>query len=532
MYNSCMKESPEIRLRAAPSPTGKVHIGTVRAYLPNFLLARKSGGKNILRVEDTDSKRNAFAGSDAGIQAMVEAYEAVGITFDEGPQIGGEYGPYAQSQRLEIYPKYAKDLIDAGHAYYCFCSQERLTQLREEQKLAKQKPMYDGLCASLSAEEVKKRLDANEPYVIRMKIPDEGETICHDSIFGEIRVQNKDIDDQVLIKQNGWPTYHLASVVDDHLMKISTVIRGVDWLPSLPKHVLLYKYFGWEIPEFAHLPLILNPDGHKKLSKRYGANSIIAKLREGYLPEAIVNYAMLCGWAPDTTVAHQDEIYTVDEIIALFDLKHMNKTAARYDQMKFDYINGKHIRRLTDEEFAKRVLDWAENTVLKHFKVDDIAGLEDWEVTLQEEIKRALPDWKKDLVKFQKCLALEKERIIKLSEIPHVLKYFYVESFDFTDENWNTKNHTKQELATALSEVLIRLEKILSTGICTHEEWEAVVRGYATELGWKAGDLFMALRSAITGRLQSPPLLETIEILGWQKTKKLVLQAVDWLKTT
>jgi glutamyl-tRNA synthetase len=404
--------------------------------------------------------------------------------------------------------------------------------MREMQKANKERPHYDRSCRNISPVEAKSRAQAGEPCVIRMKVPETGETVCHDAIFGEIHVQNKDVDDQVLLKRDGWATYHLASVVDDHLMKVSTVIRGVDWMPSFPKHVLLYSYFGWQMPEFAHLPMILNPDGHKKLSKRYGANSIIAKLREGYLKEAIVNYAMLCGWAPDAKVAHQDEIYTMDELIQLFDLAHMNKTAARYDQKKFDYINGKHIRRINDEDFATRVLDWAESIVLHHFMVDDISGLEDWEVKLQEDVKKFLPLWKADLTKFTKALALEKERVTKLSELPYSIAYFYIDSFDYTDADWNTKNHTKLELSQALEEILPKLEPVLSNPGATHEEWEAVVRGFATEKDWKAGDMFLALRSAITGRLQSPPLLESIEIMGWSSAKRLIQQAIEWLRAT
>jgi glutamyl-tRNA synthetase len=526
-----MSIEKEIRLRAAPSPTGKVHIGTVRAYLPNYLLAKQKGGKNILRVENTDQKRNALSDNLSAAEAMIEAYEAVGITFDEGPSTGGEYGPYVQSERLDIYKKYADELIEKGHAYYCFCTKERLTELREVQKATKQKPTYDGHCRNLSTEEIQEKLAQKTPYVVRMKFPTEGETLCHDIIFGNIKVKNRDIEDQVLLKQDGWPTYHLAAVVDDHLMKISTVIRGVDWLPSFPKHVKLYEFFGWEIPEFAHLPLILNPDGHKKLSKRFGANSIIAKLREGYLREAIQNYSMLCGWAPDPKLAHQDEIYTPDELIQMFDLSRVNKTAARYDQKKFDYINGKHIRRFSTEELASRVLDWAENIVLKQYKIDDISGLEEWETKLQDDVKKFLPLWKADLEKFKKGLVLEKDRIIKLSELPYSLEFLYVDSFNFTDENWNTKNRTKEELATALEVILPRLDELLGKGVFDHEAWEKVVRGYAEEVEWKAGDLFLAIRSAVTGRLQSPPLLESIEAMGWPKAKKFFEQAIVWLKS-
>ena len=483
-----------------------------------------------MRIEDTDSKRNALKDNSSAVTAMIEAYEAVGITYDEGPHVGGKYGPYVQSQRLEIYKKYAEELIDKGHAYYCFCTKERLDTLRATQKKNNQKPMYDRHCRDLDIDEARARIKNGEPYVIRMKFPTEGETVCNDLIFKEVRVKNKDVEDQILIKQDGFPTYHLAVVVDDHLMRISIAIRGVDWLPSYPKHVKLYEYFGWEMPEFAHLPLILNPDGKKKLSKRYGANSIISKLREGYIREGIVNYAMLCGWAPEPEVAHQDEIYTMEELIKLFDIKRVNKTAARYDQKKFDYINASHIRRFNIDEFANRVIDWAENIVLKHFQIDDISGLEDWEVELQERVKEYLPKWKNDPDYFKKALSLEHERVVKLSELVDGLDFFYDEKMSWEDDDWNRKNHSFAELADALEGVLPKLEEIFSDGIFDHEEWERVVRGYADELGWKHGDLFMAIRSATTGRLQSPPLLDCFEVMGWERAKRFIEDGIFWLR--
>lgn len=517
----------EIRLRAAPSPTGKVHIGTIRAYLPNYLLAKKNGGKNILRVEDTDQVRLV----ENGVEAMIEAYEEVGIVFDEGPTQGGQYGPYIQSERLDIYKEHIDVLLEKGHAYHCFCTKERLEELRESQRKNKQKPMYDGLCRNLSKEEVSARLANGEENVIRMKFPQEGETICEDRIFGKIVVKNSEIEDQVLIKADGFPTYHLAVVVDDHLMKISTVIRGVDWLPSFPKHVKLYEFFGWELPEFAHLPLILNPDGKKKLSKRNGAFPVSQILRKGYLKEAILNYSILCGWAPAPELAHKDEIYTMEELVDLFSLDRVHKTSARYDQDKFDYINSKHIRRLSVEELSQKVLHWAKKYVLGEFRSDAFTEQAEWEPELRNVVSKYLPMWERDLEHFRKALALEQERITTLSDIPFALDFFYETELDWVDEDWNLKNHTKEEVATALEVLLPKLDEIFKEGIFEHEPWEAVVRGFADEIGWKHGDLFMSVRSATTGRLKSPPLIESFQIMGWEKTKSHILQSIDWLRS-
>lgn len=514
------------RFRAAPSPTGKVHIGTIRAYLPNYLLAKKYEGKNILRIEDTDQKRLV----PNGVEAMIEAYEAVGISFDEGPTQGGEFGPYIQSQRLEIYKKYADELIEKGHAYYCFCSKERLEELRKQQELNKQKPMYDGLCRNIPVEEAKKKVENGESYVIRMKFPQEGVTVCEDIIFGKVRVNNRDVEDQVLLKADGFPTYHLAVVVDDHLMGITTAIRGVDWLPSYPKHIKLFEMFGWTPPKFAHLPLILNPDGKGKLSKRHGAFPVSQILRKGYLKEAIMNYAMLCGWAPKPEVAHQDEIYTEKELIELFELERVHKTPARYDQMKFDYINSKQIKRLSLDELTETVLHWAKKYVQGSFISDSYTEIEEWEKELKKNVDKYLPLWEKDLEYFKKALNLEHQRVTFLSEIPTALDFFYDSELIWIDEDWNTKNHAKVELANALEVILPKLDEIFKDNNFDHEEWEKVVRGYADELGWKHGDMFLAIRSATTGRLQSPPLLECYEILGWEKVKSFISQSIIWLK--
>lgn len=516
----------DIRLRAAPSPTGKVHIGTIRAYLPNFLLSKKYKGKNILRVEDTDQKRLV----PNGVEAMVEAYEEVGIKFDEGPHIGGDFGPYIQSQRLDIYKKYAKELIDKGHAYYCFCSKERLEELRESQKSMKQKPMYDRKCRDISLEEAKERIEKGQEYVIRMKFPIEGITECNDIIFGKVSVKNSDVEDQVLLKSDGFPTYHLAVVIDDHLMQISTAIRGDDWLPSLPKHIKLYEFFGWQPPQFAHLPMILNPDGKGKLSKRHGAFPVSQMLRKGYLKEAILNYAILCGWAPKPQEAHQDEIYTIEELIQNFDLDRVHKTPARYDQTKFDYINSKHIRRLNINQLVEKVFDWADKYVLGKFISDEYTDFTEWEADLKEKVSKYLPAWKEDIEKFKEALLLEQERISTLSDIPEALNFFYDEKLSWTQDNWNLKNHNQQEISNALESILPKLEEIFKDNMFEHEPWEKVVRGYADELEWKHGDLFLAIRSATTGRLQSPPLIESFKIMGWEKIKRNINDSIIWLR--
>ena len=516
----------EYRLRAAPSPTGRAHIGNVRTYFMAYAYAKRFNGQFIFRIEDTDLKRTVPGGS----EALLEAYGAYGVIADEDPYKGGDYGPYVQTERKEIYKKYADELIEKGHAYYCFCTAERLTELRENQKATKQRPMYDGLCRNLTKEEVTKRIEAGEEYVIRMKFPKEGITVCKDLIYGEVKFQNKDIDDQVLVKANGIPTYHLAVVVDDHLMKINIASRGTEWFPSFPKHVKLYEMFGWDIPEFAHVPVILSPDGKGKMSKRHGALPAISYLRKGYLRDAVLNYVMLCGWAPKAEEAHQDEIYTFEELISLFDFKRCHKAGGKFDQKKFDYINKGHIKRYDIDEFVKIVFNWAENIVLKPFLTDQFDKPQDWENKLKEDVNKYLPLWKADPEYFKKALQLEKDRVTTLSELPEALNFFYTSQLSWKDEDWNTKNHTKTELAKALENVLPKLDEIFKDNEFNHDIWEQVVRGYADEIGWKHGDLFLAIRSATTGRLQSPPLLECYEILGWDKVREFILQAINFLR--
>ncbi len=512
----------ETRVRSAPSPTGRVHIGNLRTFLNNYLFAKNTDGKFILRIEDTDQKRKV----DGGIEAIIETLSLFGIEFDEDPIKGGDFGPYIQSERLDVYKKHALDLVEKKQAYYCFCTKERL----EEMKSTQERSTYDRHCRELSKEEIEKNLSEKKDFVIRMKFPTQDFTEFRDEIYGTIKVKNSEIDDQVLLKSDGYPTYHFAVVVDDHLMDITHAFRGREYLSQTPKNVFLYEAFNWEQPKWVHTPHLLNPDGKGKLGKRFGALPAISFLRKGFLPQAVLNYLALCGWAPKGADANQDEIYSLEEMISLFSIDRMKKANARYDEQKLNYINSKHIRSLGVSKLADYVFFWAESLVLKSFIADEFDESFDWEVKLQNDVKKYLPLWKKDREYFEKTLTLEIERIDSLSELVDSLDFFFDQELTWDSQDWNTKNHSKRELADALETILPRLEDIFKANIFEHQKWEDTVRGYADEIGWKHGDLFLAIRSATTGRLQSPPLLESFEIMGWEKVKSFLNQAIVWLR--
>jgi len=517
-----MKTEKQMRLRAAPSPTGRMHIGNLRTFLNNFLCAKSLGAKFILRIEDTD--RNRY--KPGGTEALIETLALFGITFDEGPHIGGDYGPYIQSERKHLYKKYAEQLIDNGNAYYCFCTKERLAELKEHQIANKLRPGYDRHCRDIPLEEARKRVANGELHVIRMKFPLEGYTEFECAIHGKIKSKNSGFTDEIILKTDEYPTYHFGVVVDDHLMGITHIFRGREYLSQTPKNIFLYKAFGWDIPIFVHPPVVLNPDGKGKLSKRKGALPATLYLRKGYLPEAIVNYLALAGWAPPEDKKNNDDIYTMDELVKLFSLDRMQKSNARFDQNKFDYINSKHIRRLSIDQLVKAVSYWAKNYVLGEFIADKFDDHFDWEKYLQAKVEKYLPLWEADDEKFKKALALEHDRIKYFAEIPDALAFFYEDKLVLTDESWNTKNHGIAELKEGLKKVLPKLDEMFVSGEYDHEKWESIVRSTADELGWKAGDLFMAIRTAVTGRLQSPPLLESIEVLGWEKAKRFIENAM------
>ncbi len=483
-----------IRTRLAPSPTGLVHIGTVRTGLFNFLFARKNGGQFILRVEDTD--RSRFV--EGAMENMIEVMQKFGIFFDEGPRLDehgkmyevGDKGPYIQSDRLDIYQKYTQELLEKKLGYYCFCSSDRLEELRKEQMALKKPAMYDRLCRNLSDEEVKTKLaefewEKKRP-VVRQANPLEGETIVNDLVYGEIKYDNSTLDDQVLIKSDGFPTYHFAVVVDDHLMEITHVIRGEEWLPSTPKHILLYKAFGWEVPAFAHAPLILNPD-KTKLSKRQGDTAAEEFFKKGYLPEALINFIAFLGWNPKT----EQEIFSLAELIDQFDLSKINNSGAVLDVNKLDWMNSEYIRTKSDAELVELVKPyWQE------------AGF--------------------DLSKFtheylERVMSLEKDRLRKLSEISDRTKYFFTETPQLVAEKlvWkkSTSVETKQNLR--LLQDLFRTLSDDQMGAIT--KLEEAVKEFITKHGFDNGSILWPLRYVMTGEEKSPSPFEVTATIfgGW-----------------
>ena len=341
------------RTRIAPSPTGFAHVGTAYQSLFDYVWAKKHNGQFILRLEDTDRAR-LVEGADKNLYGMLRW---LGLSFDEGPDIGGPHGPYVQSQRLPIYQEHVQQLIAKGHAYYCFCTTERLAQMRLEQQKNHQPPKYDRHCTNLSQEQVVAKLDDNQPHVVRMKVP-EGQTQFNDRIRGQITFQNSEVDDQVILKSDGFPTYHLAVVVDDYLMGITDVIRGEEWISSTPKHILLYQFFGWELPVFTHLPLLLNND-KSKLSKRKNDVSLNSYKEQGYLPEAIINFLAQQGWS------HPEgkDIYSLDEMIHLFDWDRVPKTGSIFGFDKLNWYNGQYIRALDQKDLTQRLTEYSKHSI-------------------------------------------------------------------------------------------------------------------------------------------------------------------------
>ncbi len=339
-----------VRTRIAPSPTGDPHVGTAYIALFNYAFAKQHGGQFVLRIEDTDQKRSTAESE----QAILDALHWTGLEWDEGPDVGGDFGPYRQSERRKHYETHCQLLVDAGHAFHCFCSAEELDTMRAEQMAAKQTPRYDGRCMRLTADEVSQRLAEGQAHVIRMRIPTEGDCVVHDRLRGDIQIPWSQVDMQVLMKADGLPTYHLANVVDDHLMAITHVIRGEEWIPSAPKHQLLYQYFGWEMPELCHLPLLRNPD-QSKLSKRKNPTSILYYRDQGFLPEAVLNYLGRMGWSmPD-----EREQFSLDEMVSAFDIDRVSLGGPIFDLDKLTWLNGQWLKNtLNDVEYRDRLMAW------------------------------------------------------------------------------------------------------------------------------------------------------------------------------
>jgi len=493
-----MNSSQPARMRFAPSPTGRFHIGSARTALYTYLFARKTGGSFILRIEDTDQKR-------FDPKAEMELFESLrwlGLEWDEGPDIGGPCEPYRQSERMGTYQEHARKLIDLGNAYPCFCSPERLAEVRRLQQQRKEPPRYDGLCRWLSAREAQDRIDCGEPYVIRFKTPTEGVTRAVDLLRGPIEFENASIDDYILIKSSGMPVYHLAAMVDDHLMGITHVTRGSEWLPTFPLHVLIYKALGWEQPVWVHLSVLLNPSGKGKLSKRdavdpkAGAHAIFTlDLRElGYLPEAVINWVSLMGWSFDD----HTEFFTMPDLINAFTLEKLNPSAAAVNFSKLDHFNGLHIRHLSPEALTDRLLG-----------VFNAAGL--------QVSKQALTP----------VTPLIQERIRTLDEAVEMAGFFFRPFQHPVAEDLIGKGMTHAASAEAAERSLAVIRDYPEMD---HAELESALRNLADELGLKAGQLFGILRIAVTGQSVSPPLIETMAILGLETTAERIEYAAACLR--
>jgi len=479
-----------VRVRYAPSPTGFPHVGNIRTALFNWLFARHHGGSFIVRIEDTDVARTVPGAT----EAILDGLRWLGLDWDEGPEVGGKYGPYFQSQRRDKYHEAAQRLIAQGNAYTCYCSLERLNAMRKEQVRLKQPPGYDRLCRNLTSEERKAKEAAGIVPVVRFKTPLSGRTAFTDLIRGEVVFDNTTIDDFVLLKSDGYPTYHLANVVDDHLMAISHVLRAEEWLSSTPRHCLLYDALGYEKPIFAHLPMILGSD-RSKLSKRHGAVSITEYREQGYMPETMVNFLALLGWSLDD----KTEILSREELMANFSLERVSRTAAIFNLEKLNWMNGMYIRRLSPDDFTRRVLPFLDKGLSPQVK----------RPVSEEYVRQITP--------------LIQERAKTLSEVPALTQFFFVDDLDYSTSDLIAKNMTAASTAQALEITRQRLDTLAEF---TAESLEALLRPLAGELNLKASQLFTVLRTAVTGQTATPPLFQTMAVLGKERCLKRIDNSV------
>jgi len=463
-----------VKTRVAPSPTGEFHIGGVRTFLYNYAFAKQSNGKFVLRIEDTDRERLV----EGALERLLEVIKDYGLSWDEGPEVGGPQEPYVQSKRLEIYRKYAEELVDKGAAYRCFCSKERLDELRKEQQAAGAPiTKYDKRCLLFSKEEVEKKLSESESYVIRLDVSENEEITFEDMTLGTVTINTKDIDDQVLLKSDGFPTYHLAVVVDDHLMGITHVMRGVEWLPSTPKHIILYREFGWDLPTYVHLPLLKEKGSSKKLSKRTGDVDAREFLKDGYLPEAVLNFLMFLGWNPGT----EREIYSVDEFIEEFSVERIHKTdLVVFDRDKLLWFNGQYIRALSPKALFERVLDWSEKY--------------DVEIPpITEEI-----------------VGLIQERLRRFDEISDMTRYFFEGPTPEAEHILEYVSDIKR------AKQIVADFKEVYEGVSSWDanELDTISHGLIEEKGYKPKEAFMTVRLAVSGSRMTPPLFDILQVIG------------------
>ncbi|MEK7540371.1 MAG: glutamate--tRNA ligase [Patescibacteria group bacterium] len=471
-----MATQKRVRTRFAPSPTGLLHIGGARTALYAWLVAKHFAGDFLLRLEDTDQARY----SPEGLKSIFDGLDWLGLKRDEDPVIGGPHAPYIQSERKDMYHAAAKVLINKGHAYRCFCTSERLEFMRKEQQVQHLPPKYDRTCLKLAPEESDKRAAAGEANVIRMRIPDEGAVVCQDIIRGKIEFKMGDLDDTVLMKSDGMPTYHLAMAVDDHEMEISHVIRGEEWLPSLPKHVLLYQFFGWDAPEFAHLSLFLNPGGGK-LSKRKGSVSLQSFIKAGYLREALINFMVLLGWNPKS----EREFFSLDDLIQLFDLANVNKAGAVFETEKLDWFNGQYIRRKSPEEVLELCRPW-------------------------------LPGDQEDAL-LLKIVTIEQGRLVKLSDIQTSVVMFTETQVNYDPKLLIWKKMTPPVVVDRLKWLIQHVSE-MNEADWTVQAIETSLKEHIAADGLATGEVLWPLRVALSGRQNSPSPFELAWVLGQEKT--------------
>ncbi|MDP3245103.1 MAG: glutamate--tRNA ligase [bacterium] len=523
-----MNSLKKIRVRFAPSPTGFLHIGSLRTALYNYLFAKKNKGDFLLRVEDTDRARFV----EGGLENIIKTIDWCGLEYDEGPKLKihntkyiiqntGKYGPYIQSERLEIYQKYAEELVKKGKAYYCTCSPERLETLRQEQMARHEPTRYSGFCRTQNSKlKTQNLLKENKPYVIRLKVPKTGETKFTDIVRGQVSFENKLIDDQVLLKSDGYPTYHLANVVDDHLMNISHVIRGEEWLPSTPKHILLYQAFGWTPPQFAHLPLLLNSD-RSKLSKRQGDVAVEDYLKKGYTKEALLNFIALLGWNPKT----EQEIFSLKDLIESFKLEDINKAGAIVNFEKLDWMNEHYLRQKSTKELTELCLPYlieAELITMQNAK----CKMQNYNskckiIETGEEV---------DFTWLEQIISLDQERLKKLSDIVDLTAFFFTDlpKYEPSILQW------KKSGAEAAVEHLKALIEFLQNVKQEKNNWnkdnlEKIIKDFIEKENLGVGETLWPMRVALSGRQASPPPFELAAILGKEKTLKRLNHAITLL---
>jgi glutamyl-tRNA synthetase len=484
-----MAGTTKVRVRFAPSPTGYLHVGGLRTALYNFLFARKNNGVFILRIEDTDRSRYV----EGAMENLIEVLKWAGLDYDEGPMKGGSFAPYVQSERLETYKEHVRRLLDAGKAYRCFCTPERLEAMRKEQGRRRMPLKYDRTCWRLTSSEVDDRLNKGTPFVVRMIIPDARTIRFHDIIRGDVEIESDQLDDQVLLKSDGYPTYHLANVVDDHLMGVTHVIRGEEWLSSTPKHVLLYEYFGWEMPKFAHLPLLLNPD-KSKLSKRQGDVAVEDYRARGYLKEALVNFVALLGWNPGT----EKEIFSLNELIEQFSLERVNKAGAVFDLEKLNWLNFEHLRKKSDSEVLAMLKEYLGTSDIANKRFDDEY--------------------------LAKVIAAMRERVVFVKDFVNKSPYFFQAPTqydpDVVKKRW--KRETPEQLKK-LAEEFSRLENPRK------EDYEAAVHRVAEALHTDHASLIHAVRLAVSGVGAGPGLYDILWILGKEESISRINSAIERL---